>query len=594
MTAQRVPGATPSHSYAADGSYTVKLTVTDDKGAQGMSSQSVAVAANQVPVASFTTTLSPLSAAFDASGSIDPDGSIASYAWNFGDGQTGIGKSPSHSFASAGTYQVKLTVTDNQGATGSVTTAVTVAAAPNQPPTSLFTFNATNLAVAFNGSTSSDPDGTVASYAWDFGDGTTGSGAAPSHNYASDGSYTVKLTVADDKGATGVSSQSVSVAANLAPVASFATTLTNLSAAFDASGSSDQDGSIASYAWNFGDGQTGTGKTSSHTFASAGTYQVKLTVTDNQGATGTITTAVTVAAAANQPPVAAFTGTVTNLAVAFDGGASSDPDGTVASWAWVYGDGTTGTGTTSSHTYAVAGTYQVKLTVTDNQGLSTSITKPVTATVPAPTVYAADAFGRTLTGQWGTADTGGAWTVGSPSLYSVSGGAGRINLNAPGVGPLAYLNSVSAANVNYSADASINVAATGGGVYQTLIARHTGTSDYRAKALIGSNGAVTLILGKLVSGTETTLKSVTVTGLTYTAGDVLHIRFSVTGGGTTTLSAKAWKGTTEPAAYQVSTSDTTATLQGVGSIGWQSYLSGSATNAPVISTVDNISVVSQN
>ena len=570
------------------------MTVTDDKGAQGVASQSVAVAANQVPVASFTTTLSPLAAAFDASGSTDPDGSVASYSWSFGDGKTGTGKTPSHTYGAAGVYQVKLTVTDNQGATGSITTPVTVAAAPNQPPTSLFTFAATNLAVTFSGSPSTDPDGSIASYAWDFGDGTTGSGATPSHTYAADGSYTVKLTVSDDKGATGVSSQSVSVAANLAPVASFATTLTNLSAAFDASGSADQDGSVASYSWSFGDGQTGTGKTPSHIYASAGTYQVKLTVTDNQGAIGTVTTAVTVAAAANQPPVAAFTGTVTDLAVAFDGGASSDPDGTLASWAWVYGDGTTGTGKTSSHTYTVAGTYQVKLTVTDNQGLSTSITKPVTTTVAAPTVYAADTFGRALTGQWGTADTGGAWTVGAPSLYSVSGNAGRINLNAPGVGPLAYLNSVSAANVNYSADVSINTAATGGGVYQTLIARHSGTSDYRAKAVIGSNGSVTVILAKLVSGTETTLKSVTVTGLTYAAGDVLHVRFSVTGGGTTTLSAKAWKGATEPTAFQVSTTDTTATLQGVGSIGWQSYLSGSSTNAPVISTVDNISVASAN
>ena len=587
-------GATPSHTYTVDGPYTVKLTVTDNQGATGVSSQSLSVAANQVPIASFTTTLTPLSAAFDASTSTDPDGSVVSYAWTFGDGQTGTGKTPSHTYATAGTYQVKLTVTDNQGATGTVTTAVTVAAAPNQPPTSSFTYTVSNLAVTFNGSASTDPDGTLASYAWDFGDGTTGTGATPSHTYTVDGPYTVKLTVTDNQGATGVSSQSLSVAANQVPIASFTTTLANLAATFNAGASSDPDGSVVSYAWTFGDGQTGTGKTPSHTYATAGTYQVKLTVTDNQGATGTVTTAVTVAAAANQPPVAAFTGTVTNLAVAFDAGASADPDGTIASYAWDYGDSTTGTGKTSSHTYAAAGTYQVKLTVTDNQGLSTSITKPVVATVPAPTVYAADAFNRTLTSQWGTADVGGAWTVGAASLYSVSSGSGKINLNASGVGPLTYLNSVSAANVNYSADVSINVPATGGGVYQTLMARHSGTSEYRVKAIIGSNGAVTLYLTKLVSNVETTLKSVTVTGLTYTAGTVMHLRFLVTGSGTTTLSAKAWLGATEPTAYQVSTTDTTATLQGVGSIGLQSYLSGSATNAPVISTIDNISVVSPN
>jgi PKD repeat protein len=586
--------ATPSHTYSVDGTYTVKLTVTDDKGATGSSSQAVTVAANQAPVASYTTTLANLSATFDASGSTDADGAVASYAWAFGDGQTGTGKTPSHTYATAGAYQVKLTVTDNQGATGTVTTSVTIAAAPNQPPTSSFTFTAANRAVTFNGGASSDSDGSIASYAWDFGDSTTASSATPSHTYSVDGTYTVKLTVTDDKGATGSSSQAVTVAANQAPVASYTTTLANLSATFDASGSTDADGAVASYAWAFGDGQTGTGKTPSHTYATAGAYQVKLTVTDNQGATGTVTTPVTVAMAANQPPVADFSGAVTNLSVAFDASASSDPDGSVASYAWAYGDGATGTGKTSSHAYTAAGTYQVKLTVTDNQGGSTSITKPVTVTVAAPTVYAADTFGRTLTGQWGTADKGGAWTVGAPSLYSVSGSAGKINLNAAGVGPLAYLNSVSASNVNYSADVSINVAATGGGVYQTLIARHSGTSDYRAKAVIGSNGAATLILTKLVSGTETTLKSVTVTGLTYTAGDVLHVRFVLTGSGTTALSAKAWKGVNEPTAYQATTTDTTASLQGVGSIGWQSYLSGSSTNAPVISTVDNISVGSPN
>ena len=80
----------------------------------------------------------------------------------------------------------------------------------------------------------------------------------------------------------------------------------------------------------------------------------------------------------NATPTAAFTSSAVNLAASFDGSGSSDPDGTIASYAWDFGDGDTGTGATPSHTYATAGTYTVKLTVTDNGGATDTVTKPVT------------------------------------------------------------------------------------------------------------------------------------------------------------------------------------------------------------------------
>ncbi len=160
---------------------------------------------NQAPSAAFTSSVNDLQASFDGSGSSDPDGTIASYAWDFGDSTPdGSGATPSHTYAAAGTYTVKLTVTDNKGATDSISHDVTVTA-PNQSPVAAFTSSVNNLQASFDGSGSQDPDGSIASYAWDFGDSTPdGSGATPSHTYATAGTYTVKLTVTDNKGATGL------------------------------------------------------------------------------------------------------------------------------------------------------------------------------------------------------------------------------------------------------------------------------------------------------------------------------------------------------------------------------------------------------
>ncbi len=131
-----------------------------------------------------------------------------------------------------------------------------------------------------------------------------------------------------------------------------------------------------------------------------------------------------------QAPVAAFTSTPNNLTASFDGSGSHDPDGSITGYAWTFGDGTTGTGATPTHTYLASGTYDVKLTVTDNSGQTGTVTHSVTVTAPAQGgVVAADAFGRSLATGWGSADTGGAWTLsGSASLFAVAGGVGTISV----------------------------------------------------------------------------------------------------------------------------------------------------------------------
>ncbi len=161
---------------------------------------------NVAPTAAFTSSCTDLTCSFNGTGSSDSDGSISSYSWSFG----GTGVSASNTFASAGTYAVTLTVTDNGGLTDSVTQNVTVTAPPtNIAPTAAFTSSCTDLTCSFNGTGSSDSDGSISSYSWSFG----GTGATASNTFASAGTYTVTLTVTDNGGLTNAVSHNVTVTA---------------------------------------------------------------------------------------------------------------------------------------------------------------------------------------------------------------------------------------------------------------------------------------------------------------------------------------------------------------------------------------------
>jgi len=198
----------PTHQYADDGTYTVTLTVTDDDGASDSASRSITVL-NVGPTADFSYSPSEPKAGenvtFDASSSYDPDGAIVSYHWDFGDGETGTGKTATHSYADDGTYTVTLTVTDDDGASDSASRTVIVsgtfssATSPNQPPTADFSYSP------------SSPTTADTVQFWDFGDGTTSTAQNPTHQYADDGTYTVTLTVTDDDGASDTATATVIV-----------------------------------------------------------------------------------------------------------------------------------------------------------------------------------------------------------------------------------------------------------------------------------------------------------------------------------------------------------------------------------------------
>ena len=304
---------------------------------------------------------------------------------------------------------------------------------------------------------------------------------------------------------------------------------------------------------------------------------------------GTFTDAFTIAdSGTNPPPVAAFTSSCTGRTCSFDGRTSAD-DGTIAGYAWSFGDGTTGAGATPSHTYAADGTYPVTLTVTDDDGATAAITADVTVTAGTATPIAFDAFGRTVASGWGTADTGGPWT--GTSGLSVDGSAGRLTIASPGQTRYAYLGSASAADVDVTVRARLEKVATGGGTDVTVVARRVAAgTQYEALTKVLSTGAVRLYLRRVAGGT-TTLAQVAVPGLTVGAGDEVRLRLQVLGTSPTTLRARVWSaGAAEPSSWQVSATDSTAALQRAGAVGLQGYVSSSTTNTPQTVAFDDLAV----
>ena len=247
--------------------------------------------------------------------------------------------------------------------------------------------------IQFNGSASSDPDGDDLTFVWDFGDGNTGIGMAPTYMYGNAGNFKVTLVVNDGQINSDASVTSAAITAppvNIAPVADPGGPYDGQpgqSITFDGTGSSDANEDALTYAWDFGDGAMGVDEAPTHTYAVDGTYTVTLTVHDDQvGSLAVTTTASIVTPPANRTPTADAGGPYsgdTGVAVTFDGGASSDPDDDTLSYSWDFGDGQVGTGVAPSHTYEAAGTYTVSLIVNDSDFDSAAAMSEVTISDPA-------------------------------------------------------------------------------------------------------------------------------------------------------------------------------------------------------------------
>lgn len=588
-------GSQTEHQYANEGTYDVVLTVGDIDGAKESVTQQVNVSApNAVPASVFSSEAAGLTVAVDGTRSLDPDGTIVTYTWDFGDGSTATGATASHTYAVEGEYSISLSVTDNGAATHMSTAQVTVAQADAKIPTAVFSSEVTGLAAAFEAGESSAGTGTIDAYAWNFGDGNTAAGVSISHEYEAAGQYEVALTVTNSAGESNTLIQQVTVEPPGA-VGTFTSSTSGLQAYFDASASSSVAGEIVEYVWQFGDGSSGSGVTAEHVYAADGQFTVTLTVEDELGATSTAEQNIIVS---NATPAAAFSSSIDGLKAVFDGSSSTDPDGELVSYEWDFGDGASGAGESPEHSYSHPGEYEVVLTVTDGGGLTDARTQRISVTDPdvgaEPQIFAQDAFERSLTGGFGEADLGGLWDLrGSPTNFSVTDGTGRIRMNGPGAGPSAYLNSVASTSTEVQVTLGNDKAATGGGIYNSIVVRGVlGEGDYRAKVRFRSNGDVAVDLLKIVGSVQTSLSSETViSGLNYEPGDKLRVRLQATGTSPTQLKLKVWEaGTSEPAQWQLSATDSTPQLQLPGRIGLMSYLSGSATNAPVVSQWNDLLV----
>ncbi len=303
----------------------------------------------------------------------------------------------------AGTIAAVLETTEAATVTATykdVTKTVEIGVGVNEAPTAAFEFSPQNPIMGdtvYFVSTSTDGDGTIVSYHWIFGDGTSSTEQNPIHSFPvtdEEKEYQVVLTVTDDGGNEGSVAQTVpfALAEVVAPTADFNFSPENPDIGEDVrftSLSTDEDGTIVAYQWYFGDGDASTEESPVHRYdpGEPTTYTVQLIVTDNDGNTGTVSKEITVGDIDNEAPEAGFAFSPQNPkngdTVYFNAAASTDSDGSIVEYYWDFGDGTVAYGKTVEHIYYVSTetTFTVVLTVTDDDGATSAVSVEVTVTV---------------------------------------------------------------------------------------------------------------------------------------------------------------------------------------------------------------------
>ncbi len=343
---------------------------------------------------------------------------------------------------------------------GTVTETIT-----NSPPTARFTFTPSNPVtpdpsgttnVMFDASASTDSDGTITNYLWDFGDGLGEQdlGSTPTYGLVGVGSFEATVRVVDNLGASGAAKNNVGnvitddqpshtmhvVLIDSKPNGNFTVSDSNpdigQTVSFDASSSYDPDpgGSITNYAWNFGDSGTASGVTATHAYSTFGAKTVTLTVTDDFGVTNSTIMMVVV----NAPPTISFTEDKTTLfrsETATLTITASDPDGTITSIDVDWGDGTInnlpGSATSDTHSYTSLGTFTVTVTATDNSGAKAFAVATKTVVNRNPTVSFTEDKTSVVKNELITLTIASSDADGSVASIQVNWGDGTIN-NLPG------------------------------------------------------------------------------------------------------------------------------------------------------------------
>ncbi|AKB56537.1 cell surface protein (plasmid) [Methanosarcina barkeri 227] len=360
----------PVHEFTTAGTYTVNLTASNANGTNSKLG-TITVTENPesvLPVANFSTNVSegyaPLIVQFT-----DLSTNAESVSWDFeNDGVTDTNKSnPVHEFTTAGTYTVNLTASNANG-TNSKLGTITVTEKPESVlPVANFT---ASLTVQFTDISTNNPT----QWEWNFGDGTSSTEQNPVHVYGSEGTYTVTLVATNDAGSSYVRSMVITVT-RLIPVASFTADPTEGSAPLTVQFTDTSTNSPTQWNWDFGDGNTSTEQNPVHVFSDEGMYSVTLVAINGDGSSDPRSMDIKVNRIPT-PPVVNFTAQQTGpLTVQFNDTSSNSP----TQWNWDFGDGSTSTDANPAHTYAVAGTYTVNLTVSNADG-SDTIGKAITVT----------------------------------------------------------------------------------------------------------------------------------------------------------------------------------------------------------------------
>ena len=339
-------------------------------------------------------------------------------------------------------------------------------------------------------------------------------------------------------------------------------------------------------------------------FGASGSYAVTLTVSDGAlSDTDTFTWTVTntdrapsatvVLTPAGPGTNATLTATATK--------ADADGDPVSLTYVWKVNGATrrtftSGSALTDTFDLSVAGNgdpgdvVRVEVTPSDGTLGGNTAADQVTVAASGPTTYADDAFGRTSVDTWGSATTGGSYTLqGTAADYDVSAGRGTMSL-AAGVTRQAALAAVSATDVDLSFRVTTNKVPTGGAQFiYGIVRRVSATSQYHVKLRLAPNGNVFVQASTLLSNTEAPIGTeVQVAGLTFTPGSFIWLRAQVSGTSPTTLRIRAWAdGTSEPSTWQYTATNNAAALQAAGGVGLRAYLSGGTTNAPVLYSFDD-------
>lgn len=388
----------PKHAYPQPGTYPVSLRVTASDGRTSESIVNLTVAAPLRPVADFSVDAASLRAGTPVAftdRSTPGESALTSWAWDFGDGATATTRNATHAYANPGDYTVRLVVRDADGTSANATRNITIVATDRTPgpvadmriePSRLRANEPTRFIDA------SSPGGSpIIGWLWNFGDGGTSALQNPTRAYSEAGRYTVTLTVRAQDGQENTATREVTVgAANAAPVARIvapATAVVGTPVAFD-DASTDADGTIIAWEWDFGDGARANEPSPTHTFDRPGDRTVRLTVTDEMGATASATARVTVRApsfsAAIDAPTTATVGESITVRDASEGEGVS-----VTAWSWNFGDGATATTANATHAYAEPGAYTIALDVTTSDGRTHSALARIEVTpaetTPTPT-----------------------------------------------------------------------------------------------------------------------------------------------------------------------------------------------------------------